>query len=217
MQLSLSPWLMAGTTDVVRPSSVAEPDDRLTPQSPIPMPVAGASGSAVLVGGDAVPAMPVIHLHRHEHAAGTVDEEARAVVDRLATQHGELFAYLHKEIEDLKKDALRQQFGKEVVAWADTARQEMGRLGLELRSLRSDVRNVMDMLRGESGKLREDVDRQLVQIRTLVHDNQRQLRQELQQLNSQATTMTKDWGNDITRLLGVCERNTQAGCSLCLH
>ena len=66
------------------------------------------------------------------------------------------------------------------------------------------------MLRGESGKLREDVDRQLVQIRTLVHDNQRQLRQELQQLNSQATTMTKDWGNDITRLLGVCERNTQA-------
>ena len=129
------PRLMAGTTDVVRPSSVAEPDDRLTPQSPIPMPVAGASGSAVLVGGDTVPAMPVIHLHRHEHAAGTVDEEARAVVDRLATQHGELFAYLHKEIEDLKKDALRQQFGKEVVAWADTARQEMGRLGLELRSL----------------------------------------------------------------------------------
>ena len=57
------PLLMAGTTDVVRPSSVAEPDDRLTPQSPIPMPVAGASGSAVLVGGDAVPAMPVIHLH----------------------------------------------------------------------------------------------------------------------------------------------------------
>ena len=29
------PWHVAGTTDVDRPSSIAEPDDRLTPQSPV--------------------------------------------------------------------------------------------------------------------------------------------------------------------------------------
>ena len=49
--------------------------------------------------------MPVIHLHRHEQVAGTVDEEA--VVDRLATQHGKLFAYIHKKLEEVQKDALR--------------------------------------------------------------------------------------------------------------
>ena len=76
----------------VQPSVVTEPDDRLIAQPPPPaMPVAKAGPSQVQ--GGAVPAMLVLHLHRHEHVEGVVDQEARAVVERLATQHGELFSF----------------------------------------------------------------------------------------------------------------------------
>ena len=69
------------------------------------MPVAEAGPSQVQ--GGAVPVMPVLHLHRHEHVEGVVDQEARAVVERLATQHGELFSFLHQEIESLKEDMVQ--------------------------------------------------------------------------------------------------------------
>lgn len=84
------PQPVVGTTEVVQPSSVAEPKDRLIPQSPSPMPVAGASGGGV-AQGDTIPIMPVLHLHRHKHVEGIVDEEARAIVERLAAQHREFF------------------------------------------------------------------------------------------------------------------------------
>ena len=101
----------------VQPSSVAEPEDRLVAQSPpppMPLSVAGPSG----VQGGAVLVLSVLHLHRHEHTEGVVDQEARAVVDRLATQHGELFQFLHQEIESLKKDMVREKFMEEVETWA---------------------------------------------------------------------------------------------------
>ena len=70
---------------VVQPSSVAEPEDRLVAQSPPPpMPMSVAAGPSGVQGG-AVPVLSVLHLHRHEHTEGVVDQEARAVVDRLAT------------------------------------------------------------------------------------------------------------------------------------
>ena len=87
---------------IVQPSQVCEPDDRLMVQSPPPsMPVAEASPSQIQ--GGAVPVMPMLHLHRHEHIEGVVDQEARAVVERLATQHGELFSFLHQEVEEWKR------------------------------------------------------------------------------------------------------------------
>ena len=93
---------------VVQPSSVAEPEDRLVAQSPPPpMPMSVAAGPSGVQGG-AVPVLSVLHLHWHEHTEGVVDQEARAVVDRLATQHGELFQYLHQEIESLKKDVVSE-------------------------------------------------------------------------------------------------------------
>ena len=99
----------------VQPSGVVEPEDRLVAQPPPPaMPVAEAGPSQVQ--GGAVPAVPVLHLHRHEHVEGTVDQEARAVVERLATQHGELFSFLHDEIKSLKEDYVQKQFAEEVVA-----------------------------------------------------------------------------------------------------
>ena len=58
--------------------------------------------------------MSVLHLYQHVATEGVVDEEARAVVERLATQHGELFQYLHQEIESLKKDVVREQFAEDV-------------------------------------------------------------------------------------------------------
>ena len=42
-----------------------------------------------LVPGSVIPAL---HLHRHEHVGVSVDDEARAVISRLAGQHGELFS-----------------------------------------------------------------------------------------------------------------------------
>ena len=72
---------------VVQPSLVTEPDDRLVAQPPPPaMPVAKAGPSQGQ--GGAVPVMPVLHLHRHEHVEGVVDQEARSVVERSATQIG---------------------------------------------------------------------------------------------------------------------------------
>ena len=99
---------------VVQPSLIIKPDERLVAQPPPPtMPVAEAGPSQS--PGGAVPAMSVLHLHRHEHVEGVVDQEARAVVERLATQHGELFSFLHQEIESLKEDMVRKQFAEEVV------------------------------------------------------------------------------------------------------
>ena len=68
----------------VQPSLVTEPDDRLVVQPPPPtMPVAEARLSQIQ--GGVVPVMPVLHLHRHEHVEGVVDQEARAMVERLVT------------------------------------------------------------------------------------------------------------------------------------
>ena len=101
----------------IQPSSVAEPEDRLIAQSPPPpMPIAVEAGPSRVQGG-AAPVMSVLHLHRHVTAEGVVDEAARAVVERLATQHRELFRYLHKEIESLKKDIVQKQFAKDVEKW----------------------------------------------------------------------------------------------------
>ena len=68
----------------VQPSSVAEPEDRLVAQSPPPpMPLSMAGPSRVQ--GGAVVVLSVLHLHWHEHTEAVVDQEARAVVDWLAT------------------------------------------------------------------------------------------------------------------------------------
>ena len=115
----LTPSTMVDATAVmaVQPSSVAEPEDRLVAQSPpLSMPIAAAGPSQVQ--DSAVPVLSVLHLHRHERAEGVVDQEARAVVERLATQHGELFRYLHQEIESLKKDLVKEQFAEDVEMWA---------------------------------------------------------------------------------------------------
>ena len=69
---------------VVQSSLVTEPDDRLVAQPPPPtIPVAEAGPSQIQGGAD--PTMPVLHLHQHEHVEGVVGQEARAVVERLAT------------------------------------------------------------------------------------------------------------------------------------
>ena len=62
---------------VVQPSLVTEPDDRLVAQPPPPtMPVAEAGPSQV--PGGAVPAMPVLHLHRHRSEERRVGKECRS-------------------------------------------------------------------------------------------------------------------------------------------
>ena len=86
----------------VMPSTIQEPEDRLLPIQTPSMPAA--------TGG-----LPVLHLHRHEHVEGTVDTEARAMVERLATQHGEIFTYLQGEIRELQEDVVRKQFSTDVV------------------------------------------------------------------------------------------------------
>ena len=100
----------------VLPSAVQEPEDWLLPVQAPPMPAA--------MGG-----LPVLHLHHHEHVEGTVDTEARAVVERLATQHGELFTYLQGKIQELQEDVVRKQFSTDVVHWVEAARGVITRQG----------------------------------------------------------------------------------------
>ena len=110
----------------VMPSTIQEPEDRLLPVQTPSMPAA--------MGG-----LPVLHLHRHEHVEGTVDTEARAVLERLATQHGEIFTYLQGEIRELQEDVVRKQFSTDLVHWVEAARGVMTRQGQELQSLRADL------------------------------------------------------------------------------
>ena len=46
---------------------------------------------------------PELHLHQHQHLETGVDTEARIVVDRLATQYGDLFNYFQCQIRELKE------------------------------------------------------------------------------------------------------------------
>lgn len=48
-------------------------------------------------------------------------------MEHLAAQHGKLLAHLHQELEDLKEDVVRWQFGEEIVAWVDVAQSETRR------------------------------------------------------------------------------------------
>ena len=74
---------------MLQATSVVEPDDRLA----VTVPESSSGGGQV----------PALHLHRHEHVSVTVDDEARAVIKRLAGRHGELFSYLHEEIHQLQE------------------------------------------------------------------------------------------------------------------
>ena len=63
-----------------------------------------------------------MHLHRHEHVEGTVDAEAGAVIERLATQYGKLFFHLQGEIRELQEGVVRKWFSTDVVQWVEVAR-----------------------------------------------------------------------------------------------
>ena len=195
---------------VVQPSSVAEPEDRLVAQSPPPpMPMSVAAGPSGVQGG-AAPVLSVLHLHRHEHTEGVVDQEARAVVDRLATQHGELFQYLHQEIESLKKDMVREQFAEEVETWAGKVQGEMERQGRELETLRTDMEASTSGLSKKLAQFKKDMDLDLLQVRALIKETQKQLNKTLEVFDSRLGTLTGKWGDDINRLLNMSKETNVA-------
>ena len=192
----------------VQPSVVVEPEDRLVAQPPPPaMPVAEAGPSQV--PGGAVPAVPVLHLHRHEHVEGTVDQEARAVVERLATQHGELFSFLHEEIKSVKEDYVQKQFAEEVVAWAGWVQVELGRQGHELRALRRDLEKSHAAVLEEVEKCKRETRDGLVHLRALIPETQKPITEALRKVSTQVTGMTEDWGKDVTRLMSMTQ-NTES-------
>ena len=194
----------------VQPSSVAELEDRLVAQSPPPpMPMSVAAGPSGVQGG-AVPVLSVLHLHRHEHTESVVDQEARAVVDRLATQHGELFQYLHQEIESLKKDMVREQFAEEVETWAGKVQGEMERQGRELETLRTDMEASTSGLSKKLAQFKKDMDLDLLQVRALIKETQKQLNKTLEVFDSRLGTLTGKWGDDINRLLNMSKETNVA-------
>ena len=194
---------------VVRPSLVTEPDERLIVQSPTPpMPVAEAGPS--WTQGGAVPVMPVLHLHRHEYVEGVVDQEARVVVDRLATQHGELFSFLHQEVEELKKGMVPKQFAEEVVSWAGRVQGEVERQGREWVSLKRELQVVKAELTAEVGKCKRELNTDLTRLRALIPEMQKPLQEALRKLSSQLTGMSEDWGKDITRILALSQQSTES-------
>ena len=127
------------------------------------------------IQGDAVPVMPVLHLHQHEHIEGVVDQEARAVVERLATQHGKLFSFLHQEGEELKNGMVQKQFAKEVVSWAGRMQGAVERQGHELMSLKWELQVSKVELMAAVGKCKRELNNDLVHLRTLIHEMQKPL------------------------------------------
>ena len=113
-----------------------------------------------------------------------MDQEARAVVDRLATQHGELFQFLHQEIESLKKDMVREKFAEDVETWAGKVQGEVERQGREIETLRKDMEASTSGLSTELAKCKKDMDLGLVQVRALVQETQKQLQKALEKLDS---------------------------------
>ena len=161
----------------VQPSLVVESDERLAVQTPPSMPVAEAGPS--MGQGGAVPVMPVLHLHRHEHIEGVVHQEARAVVERLATQHGELFSYLHQEIESLKKDMVPKQFAEEVVTWAGRVQGEVERQGRELASLKREIQVSKAELTANIQRSKRELNKDLIRLHTLIPKTQKPLQEAL--------------------------------------
>ena len=152
----------------------------------------------------------MLHLHRHERTEGVVDQEARVVVEQLATQHSELFRYLHQEIESLKKDSVREQFAEEVETWAGKVQEEVERQGREITSLRENMETSISDLSAELAGCKKDMDRGLLQVRMLVQETQKQLHTALERLNSRVTDMAGEWGKDISRILTVSKENNAA-------
>ena len=173
------------------------------------MPIAAEAGPSGVQGG-AVPVLSVLHLHRHEHTEGVVDQEAHVMVDRLATQHGELFQLLHQEIESLKKDMVREQFAEEVETWAGKVQGEVERQGHEIETLRKHMEASTSGLSAELAKCKKDMDLGLVQVRTLVQETQKQLQKALEKLDSRVLNMHGKWGEDITRILNVSQETNAA-------
>lgn len=159
--VEVAPRPAVETKCVMRPCSVAEPDDRLIAQSP-PPPTRIAEAGPLGVQGGVDPVMPVHHLHQHEHVEGVADKEARAVVEHLATQHGQLFSFLHQEVESLKKDMVRGQFVEEVVNWAEKVQTEMERQGHEITSLQEEMQVSTTELSAEVAKYKGDLNCDLV-------------------------------------------------------
>ena len=95
------------------------------------------------------------------------------MVQRLATQHSELFRYLHEEIECLKKDVVREQFAEEVESWMGKVQEEVERQGREITFLRQDMEPTTSDLSTELAKCKGDMDRSLVQVCVLVQKTQK--------------------------------------------
>ena len=123
--------------------------------------------------------MPVLHLHRHDHREGVVDQEARTVVERLATQHGELFSFLHQEIAALREDMVRKQFAEEVVDWAGRVQGEVERQGRELTTLKNDLQKSSAALLAKVDRCKREMHTDLVGFRALILDTQKPLQEAL--------------------------------------
>ena len=139
---------------MLQATSVVEPDDRLA----VPVPASSSVGGQV----------PALHLHRHEHVSVTVDDEARAVIERLAGRHGELFSYLHEEIRQLQEQmAQRTQFESDLVPWIGAVRGAVEAQWRDIERLQTglqDARDAAHAARREAAIIRKDVEARLSRL-----------------------------------------------------
>ena len=106
------------------------------------------------------------------------------MVERLATQHGKLFSFLHQEIESLKEDMVRKQFAEEVVAWAGRVQGEVERQGHELTSLKREMQESSAALLAEVENCRREMQTGLTHLRALISDTQKPLQEALRTVSS---------------------------------
>ena len=179
-----------------RPSTIIEPEDRLTPTVAPSMPA--------LEGR-----VPVLHLHRHEHPPGAVDEEARAVVQRLAGQHGELFEYLQGKIQELRDSRVHPQFVTDVTQWIGDARDFMEGQGQKLSSLNAELQATkMEVATAQEavGRLRAEMGDSLAALENSLETSDCQLKGHIQQLSTGLTTTSDEWRQEAQHLSSQTQR-----------
>jgi hypothetical protein len=170
-----------GQQTPAQPSTIVEPDDRLAPTAAPSMPAPEFQ-------------VPVLHLHRHEHPAGTVDEEARAVVERLAGQHGEIFNYLHGEIKELQEKRVLPQFETDVTQWIGSVRGIMEGQGHVLSSLQEELKATkaeVAAARTSVDTLRRELEEYLAEMKTSLAESECQMKGHLQRLNTDLTQVSE--------------------------
>ena len=91
------------------------------------------------------------------------------------------------------------------MSWAGRVQEEVERQGHELRALRQDMEKSHAALWTEVDTCKRATQDGLIQLRALIPDTQKPITEALRKMSAQVTSMTEDWGKDVTRLMSLSQ------------